>query len=61
MVSLYKKGDINMFEPIQFVHNLRYMGAGMLGVFIIVGIIMAATYAIGKLSAKKKDDADKEE
>jgi len=50
-----------MFEPIQFVHNLRYMGAGMLGVFIIVGIIMAATYAIGKLSAKKKDDADKEE
>ena len=37
-----------MFEPIQFVNHLKYMGIGMLGVFIIVGIIIAATYAIGK-------------
>ena len=41
-----------MFEPIEFVNNLKYMGIGMLGVFLIVGIIMVATYAIGKLSAK---------
>ena len=40
-----------MFEPMNFVHSLKYMGVGMLGVFIIIGIIMAATYAIGKLSA----------
>ena len=39
-----------MFEPIQFVNYLKYMGIGMLGVFIIVGIIIAATYAIGKLT-----------
>ena len=45
-----------MFDPIQFVNNLKYMGIGMLGVFIIVGIIIAATYAIGKLSFGKKDD-----
>ena len=42
-----------MFEPIQFVNYLKYMGIGMLGVFIIVGIIIAATYAIGKLTVPK--------
>lgn len=41
-----------MFEPMNFVYSLKYMGVGMLGVFIIVGIIIAATYAIGKLTAK---------
>ena len=41
-----------MFEPMEFVRNLEHMGIGMLGVFLIVGIIMVATYAIGKLSAR---------
>ena len=45
-----------MFEPIQFINYLKYMGVGMLGVFIIVGIIMFATYAIGKFTANKKDN-----
>lgn len=44
-----------MFEPIQFVNYLKYMGLGMLGVFIIVGVIVAATYAIGKLTAPKNN------
>jgi len=43
-----------MFQPIQFVNYLKYMGVGMLGVFIIVGIIMLATYAIGKITSIKK-------
>ncbi len=30
-----------------FVNNLKYMGIGMLGVFMIIGIIIAATYLIG--------------
>ena len=42
-----------MFEPIQFVNYLKYMGVGMLGVFIIVGLIIAATYAIGKFTSGK--------
>lgn len=42
-----------MFEPIQFINYLKYMGVGMLGVFIIIGIIMTATYAIAKLTANK--------
>ena len=45
-----------MFEPIQFVNYLKYMGIGMLGVFIIVGIIIAATYAIGKLTAPRDNN-----
>lgn len=38
------------FTPINFVNSLKYMGIGMLGVFIIVGIIIASTYAIGALT-----------
>ena len=44
------------FNPMGFVENLPYMGIGMLGVFMIVGIIMAATYLIGKISGRKKDE-----
>ena len=46
------------FNPMEFIYNLKYMGVGLLGVFLIVGIIVAATYGIGKLSEKlsKKDD-----
>ncbi len=48
------------FNPMNFVHSLKYMGVGMLGVFIIIGIIVGATYLIGyatdKLSAKKNDE-----
>ena len=49
------------FEPVQFVKNLKYMGIGMLGVFMIVAIIMAATYAIMHFTSKsnKKDDDNK--
>ena len=38
-----------MFVPMNFVYYLEYMGIGMLGVFMIVGIIMAATYLVGKV------------
>ena len=40
------------FEPIEFVKNLKYMGVGMIGVFLIVGIIILATFAIGKFTSK---------
>ena len=40
-----------IFEPIKFVESLKYLGIGMIGVFIIVGIIIAATYAIGHITA----------
>ena len=48
------------FQPVEFVNNLTYMGIGMLGVFIIVGIIIASTYIIGavtnKIANKKKEE-----
>ena len=37
-----------------FINNLKYMGIGMLGVFIIVGIIILATYVIGKATSNSK-------
>ena len=41
-----------IFELGNFVANLKYMGIGMLGVFMIVGIIIAATYIIGNIDKK---------
>ena len=43
-----------IFEPFNFIENLQYMGVGMLGVFLIVGIIIGATYAINQLANKAK-------
>lgn len=44
------------FEPIRFIENLKYMGIGMLGVFIIVGIIMSAVYVIGSMKNKETEE-----
>ena len=41
-----------IFELANFVANLKYMGIGMLGVFMIVGIIIAATYVISNIDKK---------
>ncbi len=48
---------MNILENIdfsRFVENLKYMGVGMLGVFMIIGVIILATYAIGKFTQPKK-------
>ncbi len=45
------------FNPMNFVSNLKYMGIGLIGVFVIIGIIIAATYITTKLTTpKNKDD-----
>lgn len=46
------------FNPMGFVENLKYMGIGMLGVFIIVAIIIAATYATARITNKPKECKD---
>ena len=51
--------DNLQFDPMAFAENLNYMGIGLLGVFMIVGVIIIATYAVGSLSTRKKDE-DKE-
>ena len=43
------KGEKNMFfNPALFLEYLPYMGIGMLGVFMIVGVIILSTFVIGK-------------
>lgn len=42
------------FTPVNFVNNLQYMGLGMLGIFVVIGIIVAATYALNAVFKSKK-------
>ena len=42
-----------MFKPIEFINNLKYMGIGMLGIFIVMGAIIGVTYLLNRTSAKK--------
>ncbi len=41
------------FEPMNFVNNLSYMGIGMLGIFVVIGIIIVATIVINKATNRK--------
>ena len=47
------------FNPLAFVENLKWMGIGMLGVFVIIGVIIAATYvtnaSINKFEQNRKN------
>ena len=48
------------FQPMNFVANLKYMGVGLLCIFIVIGIIILATLLVNKLfseNAGKKVDA----
>jgi len=44
------------FNPSAILNYLPYMGIGMLGVFMIVGIIILATFLIGKCTGRKTDN-----
>ena len=44
------------FDLMNFVYNLKYMGIGMLGVFMIIAIIVCATYLIAKLSDRASEE-----
>ena len=38
-----------VFDPAMFVNNLRYMGIGMVVIFIIIGVIILSTMLINYL------------
>lgn len=42
------------FNPMNFLYNLKYMGLGMLGIFVVLGVIILITLGLGKLSAGEK-------
>ncbi len=46
------------FEPMHFVENLRYMGLGMLGIFIVIGVIMLLTMLLNKLTEQKDQSGE---
>ena len=48
------------FYPGNFLENLKFMGIGMLGVFMIVTIIMGATYLTSYLTNKFSKKSDNE-
>ena len=40
------------FEPMRFVENLSYMGLGMLGIFVAIGLIVLTTILLNKIKDK---------
>ena len=49
------------FNPMAFVDNLYYMGMGMAGIIIVMGVLIAITTLLNKILSKsdKKDKKDK--
>ena len=41
------------FNPENFITNLRYMGIGMLVIFVIIGLIALSTMLINKVFQEK--------
>ncbi len=39
-------------NPLNFVSNLKYMVGGMIGIFVVIGIIIIATMVINKVFSK---------
>ncbi len=46
-------GNITV-EPANFVNNLGYMATGMVGIFVVIGIIILATTVMNKIFSKNK-------
>ena len=42
------------FVPMNFISNMRYMGLGMLGIFVVIGIIAGVTVLLNHFTSVKK-------
>ena len=42
------------FEPMEFVNNLGYMGTGMLGIMIVMGIVIGSIFLLNYLTNRPK-------
>lgn len=40
-------------NPMNFIYNLKYMGVGMLGILIVIGVIILVTMILNKVTSKK--------
>ena len=43
------------FNPMNFISNLKYMGLGMLGIFVVIGVIILLTVILNK-TTKSSDN-----
>ena len=46
------------FNPAAFVENLKYMGVGMLGIFIVIGVIILSVVVLNKVTSPKKNNTE---
>ena len=47
------------FNPMAFIDNLYYMGVGMAGIIIVMGVLIGITTLLNKIFSKsKKKDKD---
>ena len=54
---------MNLFEnfnAMAFVENLKWMGLGMLGIFIVIGVIILSVLVLNKVTAPKSEKKDEE-
>lgn len=43
------------FNPMNFVTNLKYMGIGMLGILVVIGVIVLLTMLLNKVTEGKSE------
>ena len=48
------------FNPMHFIDNLYYMGIGMAGIFIVIGLIILITILLNKITAKRRKPSDED-
>ncbi len=46
------------FEPMNFVTSLAWLGKGMFGILVVMGIIIGVTVLLNKVASGKKKDTD---
>ncbi len=44
------------FHPQSFLDNLKYMGFGMLGIFIVIGVIVLLTFLLNHFTQEQDDE-----
>ncbi len=45
------------FQPMEFVNNLKWLGLGMLGILIVMGVIIGVTLLLNYLTSGKNDES----
>ncbi|MBQ8341457.1 MAG: hypothetical protein IJY22_03655 [Clostridia bacterium] len=49
------------FHAMNFVYSLKYMGIGLLGIFVVMGVIIGSVYLLNKaFKPRKKKNGDGE-